>query len=681
MKKLVLFPAIFGLLLSGCSLEDLKFWEQKDTTPQNEQKEGEHQGEEGSGGEEQGGGGETTVAVKGIALNKTSLSLEELQSEKLTYTIDPSNATNKKVEWSTSDGTVASVVDGLVSAINPGTASITVTTEDGKKTSSCTVNVSKKESQAKTITSNLVFNDLGYTTDDTDYTDPVAIDENVSVVFAQGESTLVPACYKGSKTKKYEARAYWGNTFTITSKDGAIKEIVLTFSTDNPGVNPITSDVGEFDTNTWTGSSQTIVFTVGGESGHRRISSIKVTYEGEENPTEDINLGVKTIAEVKEYIQNHPVTKNAFGNGVNEHRTVTIKGFALAKINLEKAKSEYGLDVSEFGKVIMADSTGYIGVASKVSGEGTSLYGKVGTYTCTDTARYVVTGYLSEYLGHPEILVTSFTWDSSLDVTWDPSVISDATVTIENFYNKAKDVYYNCAGHGYGEVLTLNNLKLYYTEADGQGIRYYNFTDGEKNIRVNAYNLGSVSEGKYYDIVGITSIKNLSPIIVAFRISETVNPEEFTFNYWTASETTSLSKLYTVSGSQDDVDTRTERFDDVIEAYGKFYKTEVYLTLVEQGGLYYVGVTENFLSNVTIDKPITGKDNACTNYGVTLIKNQNFWAAEASEIQKYNPFFEDYVCEELPLTIYYTVRQQRYVSKTPIWEILLIEDSLHVYSE
>ena len=97
-------------------------------------------------------------------------------------------------------------------------------------------------------------------------------------------------------------------------------------------------------------------------------------------------------------------------------------------------------------------------------------------------------------------------------------------------------------------------------------------------------------------------------------------------------------------------------------------------------GLYYVGISQTYLSNVTINKPITGKDNACTNYGVTLIKNENFWASEASELQKYNPFFEDYVCENLQITLYYTVRQQRYVSNTPIWEILLIQDSIQVYN-
>ena len=627
---------------------------------------------------------EDNVPVKSISLNKETLSLEEMKSETLTYTILPTNATNKDAEWSTSDATVASVIDGTVYGVNPGQATITVTSVDGNKTSSCAVTVTAKVPDVDTIDATLDFTEKYYSKSDgeiTSFTPQQIIDEKVSVYFSQGSAeTLYPKCYAYNKTTA--VRVYAGNQFTISSPEN-IRKVELTYQSgkDNPNLE-ITTEPSGFNVDTWTGSAKEIVFTtdVNGSS-YRGISSIKVTYEGTPESSEQINLGVMTIKEVRNYILAYPVQKNAYGNGVNDKRVVTIKGFALAKINLEKSKAEFGLDVSEFGKVIMADASGYIGVASKVSGDGKTLYGKVGSYACTDTARYVVTGYLSEYLGHPEILVTSFTWDKTLDITWNKSVVSEATVNLETFYDTAKEIYYNCAGHGYGQVYTLRNLKLYYSEADGQGIRYYNFTDGTRNLRVNAYNIDTKTVGKYYDIVGITSIKNLSPIIVAFDITETVSPEEFTFSYWTVSQTTTLSELNAIHGSQEDVDTRTTRFDDAVCAYGNFYKTEGYLTLVEQGGLYYVGISQTYLSNVTINKPITGKDNACTNYGVTLIKNENFWGAEASEIQKYNPFFEDYVCENLQITLYYTVRQQRYVSSTPIWEILLIQDSIQVYGD
>ena len=91
------------------------------------------------------GGGVTPpepVAVTGVTLNKTSLTLEAGQDETLIATVAPSNADNKNVSWSSSDNTVASVDQtGKVSAVAAGTATITVTTEDGNKTHTCTVTV------------------------------------------------------------------------------------------------------------------------------------------------------------------------------------------------------------------------------------------------------------------------------------------------------------------------------------------------------------------------------------------------------------------------------------------------------------------------------------------------------------------------------------------------------------
>lgn len=83
-----------------------------------------------------------TVPVTGVTLNPTSLSLFTGESETLTATVEPGNATNKAVTWSTSDNTVATVDEnGTVTAVGAGEATITVTTEDGSKTATCTVTV------------------------------------------------------------------------------------------------------------------------------------------------------------------------------------------------------------------------------------------------------------------------------------------------------------------------------------------------------------------------------------------------------------------------------------------------------------------------------------------------------------------------------------------------------------
>ncbi len=80
------------------------------------------------------------IPVTDVKLDKTSLTMQETDSDTLTATVLPDNATNKAVTWSSNDSTVATVDEsGKVTAVAPGTATITVTTEDGSKTATCTV--------------------------------------------------------------------------------------------------------------------------------------------------------------------------------------------------------------------------------------------------------------------------------------------------------------------------------------------------------------------------------------------------------------------------------------------------------------------------------------------------------------------------------------------------------------
>ena len=85
-------------------------------------------------------------AVESVTLDHTSVELAVSGTQQLTATIAPVNAPNKNVAWSFSDNAVATVgADGLVTAVAAGTATITVTTEDGHHTANCTVTVTQSE--------------------------------------------------------------------------------------------------------------------------------------------------------------------------------------------------------------------------------------------------------------------------------------------------------------------------------------------------------------------------------------------------------------------------------------------------------------------------------------------------------------------------------------------------------
>ena len=83
------------------------------------------------------------VDVTGVTLDKTSAEIEVGKTLTLTATVAPENATNKNVTWASSDEKIATVADGVVTAVAEGTATITVKTEDGGKTATCAITVTK----------------------------------------------------------------------------------------------------------------------------------------------------------------------------------------------------------------------------------------------------------------------------------------------------------------------------------------------------------------------------------------------------------------------------------------------------------------------------------------------------------------------------------------------------------
>ncbi len=99
-----------------------------------------------------------SVPVTGVTLDKQTLELYTGDSQPLTATVQPANATNKNVTWSSDNETVATVdANGNVTAVAAGTATITVTTEDGSHTATCKVTVKDPVYSMATDTAVLSF--------------------------------------------------------------------------------------------------------------------------------------------------------------------------------------------------------------------------------------------------------------------------------------------------------------------------------------------------------------------------------------------------------------------------------------------------------------------------------------------------------------------------------------------
>lgn len=84
------------------------------------------------------------IPVSSVTLDKPSLTLVEGESYTLTATVAPEDATDQTLTWSSSDSSVAAVIDGKVTAVKPGSA--TITAKSGDKSATCDVTVEKKPS-------------------------------------------------------------------------------------------------------------------------------------------------------------------------------------------------------------------------------------------------------------------------------------------------------------------------------------------------------------------------------------------------------------------------------------------------------------------------------------------------------------------------------------------------------
>jgi len=132
--------------------------------------------------------------------------------------------------------------------------------------------------------------DQGYTNGQT--IESVDFDSNVSGSFFKGTNNNPPKYY----TTGSAIRCYGGNYFTITTSDGNLTEIALTFAS-GEGSNAITTDVGTYSDGTWTGTASSVTFTIGGTSGHRRIATFDITYGSGGGQQETVSTPTFTPAE------------------------------------------------------------------------------------------------------------------------------------------------------------------------------------------------------------------------------------------------------------------------------------------------------------------------------------------------------------------------------------------------
>lgn len=201
--------------------------------------------------------GQDANAVTGVQLSKERMTLQPEKSKKLTATVLPETAENKNVTWSSSDTNVAKVnKNGRVTAVNEGTATITVKTEEGSFTAQCKVSVKKGAPEEIDATSVMLNkNSLTLQKDGSETLSAVVQPENAtdsSVRWSSSDTAVATVDENGRVTAVGKGNA----VISATTVDGGFTaQCTVTVSEDTPEViavenvsldqKTLTVDIGE----------------------------------------------------------------------------------------------------------------------------------------------------------------------------------------------------------------------------------------------------------------------------------------------------------------------------------------------------------------------------------------------------------------------------------------------------
>jgi uncharacterized protein (TIGR02145 family) len=255
------------------------------------------------------------IAVSSITLDSTSMTLIEGETQTLTATISPSNAENQKVLWSSNNSSVASVKDGVVSAIKVGTATITAKSDDGGKTATCTVTVEAKNTPVTGVTLDKTSHEMTEG-DEVTLTASVSPENATNKNVSWSSSNTSVATVDNGKVKALKAGTA---TITVKTEDGnktATCEITVNAKvypvtgvtlnktsyemTEGDEVNLVAQITPNNATNknvTWTSSNSTVASVVDGKVTAIKAGAAMITVkteDGGKTATCEITVNAKT---------------------------------------------------------------------------------------------------------------------------------------------------------------------------------------------------------------------------------------------------------------------------------------------------------------------------------------------------------------------------------------------------
>ena len=161
------------------------------------------------------------IHVESVSLDIESLELEVGKTKTVTATVLPENATNKELIWSSGDESVATVENGLITALKEGKTVISVKSKDGYKSASVEVSVTMTPAVIHVESISLNKTELEMVTGDRENLSATVLPtdaDDKSVTWTSSDESIASV----SKSGKVSALSAGKVTITATTVDGGL---------------------------------------------------------------------------------------------------------------------------------------------------------------------------------------------------------------------------------------------------------------------------------------------------------------------------------------------------------------------------------------------------------------------------------------------------------------------------
>ena len=270
------------------------------------------------------------VNVTEVTLDRAELTLTEGETETLTATVRPDNADNRKVTWS-SDKTEIATVDGAgkVTAVKPGEAVVTVTTEDGGKTATCKVTVKAKTVNVTEVT--LDRTELTLTEGETETLMATVRPDNADnrkVTWISDKTDVATVGGDGRVTAVKAGEA----VITVTTEDGG-KTATCKVTVKAKAVNVTDVSLDRTELTLTEGETETLTATVKPDNADNR----KVTWSSDKTDVATVD-GAGRVTAVKAGEATVTVTTEDGGRTATCKVTVKAKTVNVTEVTLDRTE-------------------------------------------------------------------------------------------------------------------------------------------------------------------------------------------------------------------------------------------------------------------------------------------------------------------------------------------------------